>query len=160
PRDRRRRATGPHAARVAASGATLYDESFRGVSPACGAYNTVGFMLRGIRKASSNWLGKAVMGTVMGLLIISFAIWGIGDIFRGFGRSTVVKIGHTEITTEQFRQLYNDRLQQVSRQFGRVLTPDQIRALGLVRQVVTQIITEIALDERARQLRLGMTDAD
>src|SRR3954466_1727047 len=117
-------------------------------------------MLRGRRQASANWLGKAVMGTVMGLLIISFAIWGIGDIFRGFGRSTVVKIGHTEITIEQFRQMYNDRLQQVSRQFGRVLTPDQIRQLGLDRQVATQIITEIALDERARSLRLGMSDAD
>ena len=35
-------------------------------------------MLRGIRTASANWLGKAVMGVVMSLLIVSFAIWGIG----------------------------------------------------------------------------------
>src|SRR6185436_17433315 len=33
----------------------------------------VGPMLRGIRKASSNWLGKIVMATVMGVLIVSFA---------------------------------------------------------------------------------------
>jgi hypothetical protein len=58
-------------------------------------------MLRGLRKASSNWLGKAVMAGVVGFLVISFAIWGIGDIFRGFGRSTVAKIGRTEITVEQ-----------------------------------------------------------
>src|SRR5215471_11703744 len=76
-------------------------------------------MLRGLRKASANWLGKAVMGVVMGLLIVSFAIWGIGDIFRGFGRSSLAKIGHTEIGIEQFRQIYNDRLQQISRQIGR-----------------------------------------
>ena len=73
-------------------------------------------MLRGLRKASSNWLGKVVMAAVVGFLIISFAIWGIGDIFRGFGRSTVAKIGRTEISVEQFRVLYNDRLQQYSRQ--------------------------------------------
>ena len=66
-------------------------------------------MLRGLRKASSNWLGKTVMAAVVGFLIVSFAIWGIGDIFRGFGRSTVAKIGSTEITIEQFRQIYNDR---------------------------------------------------
>ena len=54
------------------------------------------------------------MAAVVGFLVISFAIWGIGDIFRGFGRSTVAKIGHTEITIEQFRTLYNDRLQQYS----------------------------------------------
>jgi peptidyl-prolyl cis-trans isomerase D len=41
-------------------------------------------MLRGIHKASSTWLGKAVMAAVMGVIAISFAIWGIGDIFRGF----------------------------------------------------------------------------
>ena len=80
-------------------------------------------MLRGIRKASSNWLGRAVMAVVLGLIAVSFAIWGIGDLFRGFGRSTVAKIGRTEITIEQFRSLYNDRMQQYSRQFGRPITP-------------------------------------
>ena len=59
------------------------------------------------------------MAAVVGFLVISFAIWGIGDIFRGFGRSTVAKIGRTEITVEQFRTIYNDRLQQYSRQAGR-----------------------------------------
>ena len=79
-------------------------------------------MLRGIHKASSNWLGRVVMGVVLGLIAISFAIWGIGDIFRGFGQSTVAKVGSTEIRVEQFRQLYHDRLQQLSRQIGRPIT--------------------------------------
>ena len=69
----------------------------------------------------------------MGLLIIAFGFWGIADIFKGFGQSTLAKIGHTEISVEQFRQLYNDRLQQIGRQFGRPLTPDQARAFGLDR---------------------------
>ena len=57
-------------------------------------------MLRGMRKASSNWLGRIVMGVLLGLIAISFAIWGIGDIFRGFGQSTVAKIGGTEIRVD------------------------------------------------------------
>ena len=76
-------------------------------------------MLRGIRKASANWLGRAVMGGVNGLLALSFAVWGINDIFRGFGRSTLAKIGGTEIPIELFRQTYNERLQQISRRWGR-----------------------------------------
>ena len=92
-------------------------------------------MLRGMRKASSNWLGRAVMGVVLGLIAVSFAIWGIGDIFRGFGRSTVAKVGSTEITIDQFRQIYNERLQQLGRQLGRQLTMDQARAIGIDRQV-------------------------
>lgn len=111
-----------------------------------------------MRKASSNWLGKTIMAVVMGVLIVSFGIWGIADIFRGFGQSTVAHVGHTEISLNEFRQIYTDRLQQISRQFGRPLTPDQARAFGLDRQVLQQTIAEAALDEEARRLGLGQSD--
>jgi len=117
-------------------------------------------MLRGIQEASRNWLGKIVMAVVMGLLVVSFAIWGIGDIFRGFGLSTVAKIGKTEIGVEQFRTYYNDRLQALSRRMGRPISPDQARALGLDRQLIGQLVAETALDERARDLRLTLSDAE
>jgi peptidyl-prolyl cis-trans isomerase D len=110
-----------------------------------------------MRKASSNWLGKIVMATVMGVLIVSFGIWGIADIFRGFGQSTLAKVGRTEISTEQFRQIYNERLQQIGRQFGRPLTMDQARALGFDRQVLQQTLAEAALDEEARRLGLAQS---
>jgi peptidyl-prolyl cis-trans isomerase D len=113
-----------------------------------------------MRKASSNWLGKIIMATVMGVLIISFGVWGIADIFRGFGQSTLAKVGHTEISTEQFRQIYTDRLQQIGRQFGRPLTADQARAFGLDRQVLQQTIAEAALDEEARRLGLGQSNEE
>src|SRR5215510_2243144 len=116
-------------------------------------------MLRGLRKASSNWLGKVVMAAVVGFLVISFAIWGIGDIFRGFGRSTVAKVGGTEISVEQFRLFYNERLQQIARQVGRPVTMDQARAMGLDRMVLGQMISEMLLDERARKLGLNVSDA-
>src|SRR6516164_1925678 len=117
-------------------------------------------MLRGLRKASSNWLGKTIMAVVMGILIVSFGIWGIADIFRGFGQSTLAKVGHTEISTNEFRQIFTDRLQQMGRQFGRPLTMEQARAFGFDRQVLQQIIAEAALDEEARRLGLGVSDAE
>ncbi|QFI76543.1 SurA N-terminal domain-containing protein [Bradyrhizobium betae] len=115
-------------------------------------------MLRGMRKASSNWVGKTIMAIVMGVLIISFGVWGIADIFKGFGQSTVAKVGGTEISLNEFRQIYTDRLQQISRQVGRPLTPDQARSFGLDRQVLQQTIAEAALDEEARRLGLGQSD--
>ena len=98
------------------------------------------------------------MAVVMGVLIVSFGIWGIADIFRGFGQSTLAKVGHSEISLNQFRQLYTDRLQQIGRQFGRPLTMDQARAFGFDRQVLQQTIAEAALDEDARRLGLGQSD--
>jgi peptidyl-prolyl cis-trans isomerase D len=117
-------------------------------------------MLRGIRTASANWLGRLVMGVVLGLIAVSFAIWGIGDIFRGFGRSSLAQIGHTEISIEEFRRLYNDRLQELGRQLGRPISLDQARALGVDQQLVGQLIGEASLDERVKSLRLGVSDAE
>jgi peptidyl-prolyl cis-trans isomerase D len=117
-------------------------------------------MLRGLRQASSNWLGKLVMAAVVGFLIISFGIWGIGDMFRAYGRSTLARVGSTEIGVEQFRQTFNDRLRQLGQRLNRPITPDQARAFGLDRQLLGEMIAEAALDERARQLRLNLSDEE
>lgn len=116
-------------------------------------------MLRGIRTASSNWLGKTVMSVLFGVLIVSFGVWGIADIFKGFGQSSLATIGRTEISTEQFRTLFTDKLQQIGRQIGRPLTMEQARAFGLDRQVLQQVIAEAALDEGVRRIGLGQSDA-
>ena len=113
-----------------------------------------------MRKASSNWIGKTIMSIVMGVLIVSFGVWGIADIFKGFGQSSLAKVGSTEISIEQFRQTFTDRLQQVGRQFGRPLTMDQARAFGLDRQVLQTMVSEAALDEDARRMGLAQSDAE
>src|SRR4030088_320646 len=127
----------------------------RDPAPSC---QQVGPMLRGMRKASSNWLGKTIMSVVMGVLIISFGVWGIADIFRGFGQSTLAKVGHTEISANEFRQLYTERVDQKARQSASSLTTDQAGAFGLDRQVLQQTIAEAALDEEARRMGLGQSE--
>jgi len=98
------------------------------------------------------------MATVVGFLIIAFGIWGIADVFRGSGRQTVATVGNVEISADQFRQAYNDQLQQLQRQIGRPIPPEQARAFGLDRQVLQKLMTDAALNERARQLGLGIGD--
>src|SRR5437763_15320576 len=117
-------------------------------------------MLRGLHKASSHWRGRLVMAGLFGFLALIFAVWGIGDIFRGFGRSSLAKIGSTEISVEQFRHAYNEHLQQLGRRLGRPISADQAQALGLERQLPQQMMAEATLDERARQLRLNLSDAE
>ena len=117
-------------------------------------------MLRGIRKASENWLGRAAMAVVMSVLAGSFAIWGINDIFHGFGQGTLATIGKTEISTDQFRQAYDDRLQQIGRQLGHPLPPDQASALGLDRQVLSEMIAQAGIDQLAHKMGLGLSDAE
>src|ERR1700730_10604805 len=116
-------------------------------------------MLRGLRTASSGWLGKPIMAGVVGFLVISFAVWGIGDFFRGFGRGSVASVGSVEISIEQFRSLFTDRVQALRRQLRRPITPEQARAFGVDQQVLSQWMQDAALDQRARKLRLGISGA-
>jgi len=117
-------------------------------------------MLRSMRKASTNWIGKSIMSVAVGGLIVSFGIWGIGDIFRGFGVFTVAKVGSTEISIDQFRNRYTDMLQQLSRQVGRPISSDEARSIGIEQQLLGQLIASAALDERAAKMGLGTSDAE
>jgi peptidyl-prolyl cis-trans isomerase D len=117
-------------------------------------------MLRGIRKASSNWLGRAVMGVVMTVLAGSFAVWGINDIFRGYGSTSVAKIGDVEIQPDQFSQAYNDRLQELGQQLGHPIPPEQASALGLDRQVLGQLVAQAGIDQLAHRMRLGIPNSE
>ena len=123
-------------------------------------------MLRGLRTASSGWLGKTVMAVVVGLLVISFAYWGIGDVFKGPARGAVASVGGnwlfggTKLSIEQYQRLYQDRLQSISRQIRRPLTPEMARAFGIDRQVLRQWVEDAVLDQRVATMRLGVSDAD
>lgn len=117
-------------------------------------------MLDGLRSASKSWFGKAIMTVVFGFIIVSFAIWGIGDMFRGFGQGRLASVGDTEISSESFRFAYQNELQRLQRRFGRLVTNDQARQAGLDRQVLGRLVTEAALDQKAKRLGLAMSDAD
>ena len=117
-------------------------------------------MLRGLRKASSSALGKGIMGGVVGFLILAFGVWGIGDIFRGFGSGKLAQVGSIDISTQDYRAAYQNELQRLQRQARRGITNEEARALGLDREVLSGLVTDAALDQKARQLGLAMADED
>lgn len=111
-------------------------------------------MLHVFRGKMGGWLVKILMS----LLIAAFVVWGIADVFRNFGAGTAAQIGSVKISPEQFRNIYSERMQQLTRQFGRGVTPEQARALGLDRQILQQIFAEAALDQKAQKLGLNVSD--
>jgi peptidyl-prolyl cis-trans isomerase D len=112
-------------------------------------------MLQVFRQGIGSWFIKGFMG----LLIVSFVIWGIADVFRNFGASTLARVGKTQISAEGFRRIFTERLQQLSRRLGRPITPAQAQVLGLDRQILGELLSEGALDEKAQSLYLGISDA-
>lgn len=115
-------------------------------------------MLRNMRKAGQTLVGKIIATVFFGALIVSFAIWGIGDIFRATPASAVAEVGSTTITVDQVRNAYTNELQRLGRQFRTVISPDQARAFGLDQQVVSNLVTEAVMAEQAKQMGLSVSD--
>ena len=115
-------------------------------------------MLEGLRVASQNWIGRTIMGLVMGFIAISFAVWGIGDVFRGFSSQRLVKIGGGEITVEAFRASYQNELRRLQQRLRRGITNEEARRAGLDQQVLDRLITDMSLDQRARALGLSISE--
>jgi peptidyl-prolyl cis-trans isomerase D len=121
--------------------------------------NRVTVMLTGMRGAANSWLGKIVLTVMFGFLIVSFAIWGIGDIFKGYGATTLAKVGGTEIGIEPFRRAYQQRIFEIQ-QRSRGFTGEQARQIGIDRQVLSQMTGEAALNESTRKLGLAISDEE
>jgi peptidyl-prolyl cis-trans isomerase D len=117
-------------------------------------------MLQGLRNASQNWMGRTLLAIVMGFIVVSFAIWGIGDIFRGFGSGKLAQVGSIDISSQDYRAAYQNELQRLQRQARRGITNEEARAIGLDREVLSRLVTDAALDQKARQLGLAMADED
>ena len=112
-------------------------------------------MLETLRKGAGTWVAKIFIA----LLVMSFAIWGIADIFGGFSGRDIATVGKTKISAEQFRKAYENQVSNLSARFGRRLTSQQARQLGIDQQVLANLIGEAALDQQAQELKLGITDA-
>lgn len=108
---------------------------------------------------TKNIFVKAVTFALFGLLILSFAVWGIGDIFRGAGRAqTVAEVGDVEIGAQEFAQTLTREMNRLSQRFGGRLELEQARALGIVDQVIGQMVGRALFDQKADDMGLMVTE--
>ncbi|WCL52952.1 SurA N-terminal domain-containing protein [Gimibacter soli] len=113
-------------------------------------------MLFNMRKAS---MTKVIATPLMAILIVAFAIWGIGPGILTGDNSKVATVGEQEITTQKFANTVQSRAQQLQVQFGGQMgTAELIKALNLDYQILQQMVTEAAVMEHARNLGLRPTD--
>ena len=106
-------------------------------------------MLQEIRKYAKSWVSSVFLGG----LALSFALWGIADIFRGSSDTTIFTIGSTQIGADLFSREYHN----VMRNAGAALTPEQSKLAG--QEILDRMMTGTALDMVASKLGLTATDA-
>jgi peptidyl-prolyl cis-trans isomerase D len=106
-----------------------------------------------------NLLIKIVTVILFSLLILSFAVWGIGDIFRGGGQAQVVaEVGETVIDQRDFANELSREVANLNRRLGTQLSGQQVRAFGIPQQVLSQMLSRAVLDEKARRMGLLVTE--
>jgi peptidyl-prolyl cis-trans isomerase D len=105
------------------------------------------------RKAS-----KVFVWIILGLLLVGLAGFGIG----GFGGSvtTVATVGDAEIEAEEYARALRNQQQRVAEATGEPLTLDQMRGLGIDRQVIEGLIAIAALEHEAARMGLSVGDEE
>jgi peptidyl-prolyl cis-trans isomerase D len=111
-------------------------------------------MMDSMRNAAKGWVAKVLIG----LLAVSFGVWGIADVFTGSSTGALATVGKTEISGQEFERTFQQRLQALSRQNGKGFTPEEARALGIDRAVLQELMQGAALDDEAKTLKLGVSD--
>ncbi len=117
-------------------------------------------MLEGLRAVQNTWVGKAIIGAIMVLIVVSFAFFGMGDVFRGFNANQVAQVGDVKITTAAYRQAYQVELETLQQRAKRAITNAEAHRIGLDAQVLSRLISNAVLDDRARGLALAISDPE
>lgn len=104
-------------------------------------------------------VAKVITVALFGLLILSFAVWGIGDIFRSGGTVVAVaEVGGTEINQVEFSRDLSREMSRLRQQFGGQFDIQQAQAFGIVDQVLDQLITRSAFDQQASDMGMLVSD--
>ncbi|WP_428661816.1 SurA N-terminal domain-containing protein [Reyranella sp.] len=113
-----------------------------------------------------------VMGTLMTMLIISFGLWGIGDMLKMGGRSTEVAhvggmhiplygwLGGTSVSVEEVRDRFNRQIEQIQRQTGQRPEPEQAMRYGLHIRALEDVVQRAVIDNAMQQYGLVVSDSE
>ena len=111
-------------------------------------------MLDAMRRGAQSWAAKILFG----ILVLSFAVWGVADMIRGIGRGELATVGPQEITVAQFQQAYQNEMNAFANRLGKRLTPEQARQFGLDARVLARLIGASAIEAHTNSLGLAMSN--
>ena len=114
-------------------------------------------MLNELRSGAGNFAAKLLLA----FLVLSFAIWGIGDMVRHpGGNQWVAKIGSQSISVENFQRAYQREVDNVRRSLGDNFSPEMVKNLNVRQRVLQRLINRNLLKQESDALGLIPGDAD
>ena len=111
-------------------------------------------MLAAVRTFAKSW----VAAVLIGLLIVSFAIFGIHDVFKGGVSNAVVVAGSRKVTAPEFKREFDNFRRNAEQQMGQPITSEMAAANGLDTRVLNEVATREAFGEMLA--RIGVKPSD
>lgn len=113
-------------------------------------------MLLKLREKTSGWIA----GAIVAILVVPFALVGVGDYFTTRTETWVAKVGEAEIGPDAFRSRFEDYRQQVRRTMGDNYDPRAVEQPAVKRRLLDQMIDEELTRQAAARLGLVVPAAE
>ena len=94
-------------------------------------------MLSATRQFAKSW----VAALLIGLLIVSFAIFGVNDVFKGSFTNNVVEAGSRHVSGSDFRREFDNFRKSAEEQAKRPVTTEEAVQAGLDKRLMEEIAT-------------------
>ncbi|HEX5776865.1 MAG TPA: peptidyl-prolyl cis-trans isomerase [Caulobacteraceae bacterium] len=111
-------------------------------------------MISFIRRIVKSWVSMILIG----LLIISFAVWGTSDVLLGGASDTVVKAGSRQLSSSEFRREFDQYKAQTEERAGQPIPIDLAVERGLDRQVLEGLANRESLAEMFHRMGVRVSD--
>lgn len=111
-------------------------------------------MLESMRKHAQGWLAKVILGAI----ILSFALWGVGDYFSGNQVETVAEVDGEVIHHVEFLETYQRQLNNYRNMLGEQFTKDLADQLGVKNETIQTMINRRLMLLEANNMGLVAPD--
>lgn len=112
-------------------------------------------MLNHLREHSGGIFAKALLG----LLVLCFGVWGIGDALRHSGSSTIATVGSESLSITAFQKALARENDDFRRMMGASYTPQMAASARLSERVLERMIFQSLLRQEARHMGIIISDA-
>lgn len=111
-------------------------------------------MLQLFRSGLTSYFATALLG----LLIASFALWGIGGDILGGAGSNVAQIGDNKVTLNDYAREFQNKFSEIQEQSGGEITREMAIDQGYANRWVTELVQRETFSVAAHELHIRVTD--
>ena len=118
-------------------------------------------MLNKLRNSSKNSFVKITLGSLLTILILSFAMWGTEDLIGITNKqNTVASVGKIDVSAKEFYSLYSRQTEEIKKLLGTSLDIEKGRQFGYVDRALSSLINRALFNNEANELGLSVSDTN